>query len=73
MNLDELRYPIGKWAREPQIDAAGCARLIDQIAQTPAHLAAAAKGLTDAQLDTPYRDGGWTPRQIVHQDRKSVV
>ena len=32
----------------------------------PAALAAAVKGLTDAQLDTPYRPGGWTPRQIVH-------
>lgn len=33
---------------------------------TPANLAKSVKGLTDAQLDTPYREGGWTPRQIVH-------
>ena len=63
---DDIRYPVGKWIREPQLDAAGCRRLIDQIAEAPAHLSAATKGLTDAQLDTPYRDGGWTPRQIVH-------
>jgi uncharacterized damage-inducible protein DinB len=40
--------------------------MIQEIASTPAALASAVKGLTDAQLDTPYRDGGWTPRQIVH-------
>jgi len=40
--------------------------MIEQIASAPAQLAAAVKGLTAAQLDTPYRDGGWTPRQIVH-------
>jgi len=63
---DDLRYPTGKWVRQPSVDADGCAALIQQIAETPAGLAAAVKGLTDAQLDTPYRPGGWTPRQIVH-------
>ena len=63
---EDLRYPIGKWRPQPSIDAATRASLIDQIASAPAALAAAVKGLNDAQLDTPYRDGGWTPRQIVH-------
>jgi uncharacterized damage-inducible protein DinB len=63
---DDVRYPIGRWKREPVIDAATCAALIDQIEAAPAELASAVRGLTDAQLDTPYRDGGWTPRQIVH-------
>jgi uncharacterized damage-inducible protein DinB len=63
---DDPRYPIGKWTRQPGLDADACALLIQQIASAPAGLAAAVKGLTDAQLDTPYRDGGWTPRQIVH-------
>jgi len=40
--------------------------MVEQIAAAPRALAAAVKGLTNAQLDTPYRDGGWTPRQIVH-------
>jgi uncharacterized damage-inducible protein DinB len=40
--------------------------MIDEIAVAPAALAAAVHGLSDAQLDTPYREGGWTPRQIVH-------
>ena len=63
---EDLRYPIGKWQRQPAIDAAERARLIDAIAATPASLRAAVRGLSDGQLDTPYRDGGWTPRQIVH-------
>ena len=37
-----------------------------QLAEAPAKLRAAVAGLTDAQLDTPYRDGGWTVRQVVH-------
>jgi len=60
---NDPRYPIGKWKEQPPTEAA---QLIDQIAAAPASLAAAVKGLTEQQLDTPYRDGGWTPRQIVH-------
>ena len=63
---DDIRYPIGKWTREPNLDAAGRAACIDAIAAMPGALTAAANGLTEAQLDTPYRDGGWCPRQIVH-------
>ncbi|MBP1619814.1 MAG: DinB-like domain protein [Acidobacteria bacterium] len=40
--------------------------LIDGLAAVPAALEAAITGLTDAQLDTPYREGGWTVRQVVH-------
>ncbi len=63
---DDLRYPIGKWVRQPSVDADACATMIQQVAAAPAALAAAVTGLTDAQLDTPYRPEGWTPRQIVH-------
>lgn len=63
---EDIRYPVGKWVRQPHVDASMCATMIQQIADTPAALAEAVKGLTDAQLDTPYREGGWTPRQIVH-------
>lgn len=63
---DDLRYPVGKWAREPKIDAPRRAVLIDQIACAPGLLSAAVAGLTDAQLDTPYRPDGWTVRQVVH-------
>ena len=63
---EDPRYPIGKWTRQAVVDADACATMIQQIATTPAELAAAVKGLDDRQLDTPYREGGWTPRQIVH-------
>jgi uncharacterized damage-inducible protein DinB len=62
----DLRYPIGKWTPQPGVDAEACAALIQDIAAAPPALAAAVAGLTDEQLDTPYRLGGWTPRQIVH-------
>lgn len=66
MTLEELRYPTGKWIKVPNLDAAGRASLIDKIADVPRALTAAVTGLSDAQLDTPYRDGGWSARQIVH-------
>jgi uncharacterized damage-inducible protein DinB len=64
--MTDLRYPIGKFhfdgtLTEPQKQAA-----LDEIARTPENLRAAIKGLSEAQLDTPYRTGGWTVRQVVH-------
>jgi uncharacterized damage-inducible protein DinB len=64
--MNDLRYPIGKFhfdgpLTEPQKQTA-----LDAIARTPANLRAAIKGLSEAQLDTPYRPGGWTVRQVVH-------
>lgn len=64
--MSDPRYPVGKFTRDPDVSAAKRAAWIDQIAETPDRLAAAVQGLTDAQLDTPYRDGGWTVRQVVH-------
>lgn len=64
--LDPLRYPVGTWAPlPPDTPPAVIAGLVDRIA-APAALRAAVDGLGDAQLDTPYRDGGWTVRQVVH-------
>lgn len=60
------RYPVGKYRVEGEITAGQRSAWIEQIAETPARLRAAVEGLTDAQLDTPYRDGGWTVRQLVH-------
>ncbi|GJG86444.1 putative metal-dependent hydrolase [Gemmatimonadetes bacterium T265] len=65
--LDPLRYPTGTWAPlPPDTPLAAIHALVDRIAATPAALRAAVDGLGDAQLDTPYRDGGWTVRQVVH-------
>jgi hypothetical protein len=61
------RYPIGRFERPTtSLTAAQRAAAIDTIAKAPAELRAAVRGLNDSQLDTPYRDGGWTVRQVVH-------
>jgi uncharacterized damage-inducible protein DinB len=60
------RYPIGKLEMPGQVSQARRQQAIDEIASTPAKLRAAVKGLNEAQLDTPYRQGGWTVRQVVH-------
>ena len=64
--MSDLRYPVGKFEIPPSISAGDRARYIDQIAAAPAALQQAVAGLSEAQLDTPYRDGGWTVRQVAH-------
>ena len=67
MTAVDPRYPIGKfqWSGG-EATAQERAERIEQIAACPARLRAAVEGLDDAQLDTPYRDGGWSVRQVVH-------
>ena len=66
-DLDDLRYPVGRIPRNKAVlDAAGRAELIGVIEQTPATVRALVETLSDRQLDTPYRPGGWTVRQVVH-------
>jgi uncharacterized damage-inducible protein DinB len=61
------RYPVGKFDRSTTPHTAGeRSTFIDQIAATPSRMREAVAGLTESQLDTPYRDGGWTVRQVVH-------
>ena len=60
------RYPVGDYQPPKEVTPAMRRRAIDEIAATPAKFRAAVKGLNDAQLDTPYREGGWTVRQVVH-------
>jgi uncharacterized damage-inducible protein DinB len=64
--VNDLRYPVGRYTPPAQIDAAQRAEWIGQIETMPAKLRAAVEGLSDAQLDTPYRPGGWTVRQVIH-------
>ena len=63
---DDLRYPNGRFRRPEQLSEPERVRAIDVIAATPAQFRAAVSGLDDAQLDTPYRPGGWTVRQLAH-------
>ena len=60
------RFPIGKFEMPGEITPARRQQGIDEIALTPAKMRAAVKGLTEAQLDAPYREGGWTVRQVIH-------
>ena len=64
--MNDPRYPIGQFEPKATIDIRSRKRLISQIEQAPAKLRAAVKGLNKRRLDTPYRDGGWTVRQVVH-------
>jgi uncharacterized damage-inducible protein DinB len=62
---EDPRYPIGKFDNATAVPALRPAHL-ETIRQLPEKLIAAIHGLTDSQLDTPYREGGWTVRQLVH-------
>jgi DinB superfamily len=61
-----LRYPIGPFeAGAPPVSAMRL-ELVSELAEAPKHLRAAVVGLSNDQLDTPYRPDGWTVRQVVH-------
>jgi hypothetical protein len=66
MNNDELRYPIGKFAPQESYTAEEVKSNITRIEKLPAELEKLVNTLTTKQLDTPYRDGGWTGRQVIH-------
>ena len=62
----ELRYPIGKFDFDAPINDADYPKLITAIAEAPVALRSAVAGLTRDQLETRYRPGGWTVKQVVH-------
>ncbi|HXG53762.1 MAG TPA: putative metal-dependent hydrolase [Vicinamibacterales bacterium] len=64
--MTDLRYPTGKPAFDEHPTPDTRTALIRSIAAVPADLRTAVQGLDDAQLDTPYRPGGWSVRQVVH-------
>src|SRR5438067_3289704 len=64
--MTDPRYPVGEWDRRETLTRAERDAMIDNIAATPARMRQAIAGLGEAQLDTPYREGGWTVRQVVH-------
>jgi len=63
---DDVRYPIGPLRPTKSLSPAERSKEIERIARAPAALRRAVEGLSETQLDTPYRDGGWTIRQLVH-------
>jgi hypothetical protein len=62
----DLRYPIGPFQWPGEASAEQLRRFTDELAEAPLRLRAAVAGLSDTQLDTPHRPGGWTVRQVVH-------
>ncbi len=64
--MEDLKYPIGRYTASPHTTEVQRIDLIKSISELPEKLRLAVKGLSDSQLDNPYRDGGWTVRQVVH-------
>lgn len=62
----DLRYPIGRFRTPGDTSHEKRAEWIHQIELLPDQLKDAVEGLSDGQLDTPYRQKGWTVRQVVH-------
>ncbi len=64
--LDHLRFPIGRFEAPATITAEHIAAWTDEVAALPGRLRQVAAQCSEAQLDTPYREGGWTVRQVIH-------
>jgi hypothetical protein len=65
-NDDHLRYPIGKFSPQDSYTAEEIKTLIDRIEGLPAKIDSVVKNFDLKKLDTPYREGGWTARQVLH-------
>lgn len=65
-NEDLLRYPVGKFSPQPEYSSEAIQKNIQRISDLPMLLENVLSNSTPAQLDTPYREGGWTIRQVVH-------
>jgi hypothetical protein len=64
--MDDLRYPVGKFVAPASVTEDERKTFIQQIEETPARLREAVSGLSEEQLQTPYRPDGWTVRQVAH-------
>lgn len=64
--MSDPRYPVGKFDGNAPANDGERNKFIRDIEETPAKLRAAIRGLSEEQLNTPYRDGGWTVRQVIH-------
>jgi DinB superfamily len=71
--MADLRYPVGPFAPSVPFTAARRAAAIATLAEAPARLRLAVSGLSESQLDTPYRPDGWTVRQVVHHVADSHI
>ena len=65
-DLETLRYPVGRFTYDPESSALKRSVWLTSIESLPQTLRELVGGLSEQQLDTPYREGGWTVRQVVH-------
>ncbi|MDB5014610.1 MAG: metal-dependent hydrolase [Daejeonella sp.] len=65
-NLESLKYPIGKFTPPTVITSAHISQWIGEIAELPGKVKSVAERLDEKQLNTSYRPGGWTIRQVIH-------
>ena len=66
MSIEQLKYPIGKFVAQNSYSPTELSGFINRLDVFPEKLNRAVSGLTDKQIDTPYREEGWTVRQVVH-------
>ena len=66
LDIEFLKYPIGRFDWKIDYSQGAVSHYVNEIETMPQHLHKAVKGLDDDQLDTPYREGGWSVRQVVH-------
>jgi len=64
--MSDLRFPIGRFTYPDKVSTAERDDFLNRLESTPARLRAVVAGMSAGQLDTPYREGGWTVRQVVH-------
>jgi len=65
-NIESLKYPIGKFQRPTALTQQDRIKLIKSIQKLPKRLTKTVEYLSEEQLNTPYRPGGWTVAQVVH-------
>jgi hypothetical protein len=65
-DIEQLKYPVGKLQLKESYTASEIVSLIAEIESLPSKLEAAIGGFSDKQFDTPYREEGWTIRQVIH-------
>lgn len=73
MELEKLQYPIGKYICPDVISEEVLSEWIEDISNFPSRIKNAVNNLSDEQLDTPYREGGWSVRQVVHHCADSHI
>ncbi len=64
--MSDPKFPIGKFNGQPPANEQERQKFLRDIEETPSNLRTAIKGLSEQQLNTPYREGGWTVRQVIH-------